>query len=69
MSSDNVVCSFCDRVLTSDEQGLNKKILDGDVRRRLWRCLSCMAEYLECTEDELYDKIEEFKAEGCKLFS
>ena len=28
----------------------------------------CLADYLECTVDELLDKIEEFKAEGCKLF-
>lgn len=69
MSSDNVACIFCGRALTRDEQGLNKKILEGDVRRGLWRCLSCMAEYLECTEDELSEKIEEFKSEGCKLFS
>lgn len=69
MLNDYDVCSFCDRVLTKDEQGLNKKILEGDVRRGLCRCLSCMAEYLECEEEELRDKIEEFKSEGCKLFS
>lgn len=31
-------------------------------------CLSCLAERLEVTEEELVDKIEEFKEEGCTLF-
>ena len=31
-------------------------------------CLDCLAEYLDCTVQELLDKIEEFKEEGCKLF-
>lgn len=31
-------------------------------------CMDCLADYLECTVDELLEKIEEFKAEGCKLF-
>lgn len=65
----NLSCKLCERVLTKDEVGLNQKILDGDVKHGLWRCLTCMAEYLECDEEELAEKIEEFKAEGCKLFS
>lgn len=64
----DLVCKICGRELTKDETGLNKKILDGDVKNGIWRCLSCMADYLECDEDELKEKIEEFKAEGCKLF-
>ncbi len=67
MESDPV-CKICGRVLTKDETGLNKKILDGDVKNGIWRCLSCMAENLECEVDELEEKIQEFKAEGCKLF-
>lgn len=66
--SDVDVCSICGRGLLKDEQGLNKKILDGDVKRGIWRCLSCMAEYLECEEDDLEERIEEFKEQGCKLF-
>ena len=31
-------------------------------------CMDCLAEYLGCTVDELLEKIEEFKEEGCKLF-
>ena len=64
-----IKCRLCDRPLTKDEQGLNQKILENDTQNGFWRCLPCMAEYLECDEEELRDKIEEFKAEGCKLFS
>lgn len=35
---------------------------------RDYYCLDCLADYLECTTDELLDKIEEFKEEGCTLF-
>ena len=31
--------------------------------------LNKLADYLGCTVDELLDKIEEFKEEGCTLFS
>lgn len=63
-----IQCKICGRSLTKDEHGLNKKILDGDVKNGIWRCLTCMADYLECGEEELLEKIEEFKAQGCKLF-
>ena len=65
----DLVCKICGRVLTKDEVGLNKKILDSDAKNGFWRCLSWIAENLECDVDELKEKIEEFKAEGCKLFS
>lgn len=31
-------------------------------------CMDCLADYLGCTVDELLEKIEEFKEEGCTLF-
>ena len=30
--------------------------------------MNCLAEFLGCTIDDLLDKIEEFKDEGCILF-
>ncbi len=65
---DEINCRICAQLLTKDEKGINQKILDGDVKNGIWRCLTCMADYLECEEDELKDKIKEFKAQGCKLF-
>ena len=46
--------------------GISKKLLgegDDDVL-----CLDCLAAYLDCSVDDLLDKIEEFKDEGCALF-
>lgn len=52
--------------MTKDEIGLTKKIID--KKAATFYCLSCMAEYLEVTEEELLAKIEEFKNAGCTLF-
>ena len=60
-------CYVCGKVpLTKDEIGLTKKIIDR--KTTTFYCLSCLAEYLEVTEEELLAKIEEFKDEGCALF-
>ena len=70
MASKKIIhCRFCDSALPKDVIALNKKIRDIEVKDGIYRWLTCMAEYLECSEEELVDKIEEFKAEGCKLFS
>lgn len=62
-----VDCVSCDnRELSKDEIGINKKLLGEDID--IFYCISCLAEYLDVTVDELCDKIEEFKEEGCKLF-
>lgn len=59
-----VVCGQDD--LDKDTIGIDKKLLGTEIAN--FYCMDCLAEYLECTADELLDKIEEFKAEGCKLF-
>lgn len=46
---------------------LNKKLLGKNIET--YYCLDCLADYLGVTKQELLDKIEEFKNEGCKLFS
>ncbi len=63
-------CRYCDKTpLTNDEIGLNKKLFESEAKKGLYMCLHCMADYLDCSEDDLREKIEEFKREGCKLFS
>ena len=57
----------CDKVLTKNEIGLNRKLIDDDAKS--FYCLDCLADYLEVTTEELQAKIDEFKQEGCKLFS
>lgn len=60
-------CVICGKHnLDKDSVGINKKLLGTDIEN--FYCMDCLADYLECTVDELLAKIEEFKAEGCKLF-
>ncbi len=60
-------CYVCGKQnLSKDEIGITKKLLGKNEQRMF--CLSCLAEQLEVTEEELVDKINEFKEEGCKLF-
>lgn len=65
MQIDCVACGEKD--LSRDTVGINKKLLGEDTSN--FYCMDCLAEYLECTVDELLDKIEEFKDEGCKFFT
>ena len=60
-------CVFCGKKhLEKDPIGINKKMLGENIDN--FYCMDCLAEYLGCTVQELLDKIEEFKEEGCKLF-
>lgn len=60
-------CYVCGKTpLTKDEIGLTKKIIDR--KATTFYCLSCLADYLEVTEEELLAKLEEFKNDGCTLF-
>lgn len=63
------LCHCCDSELKKDEIGINKKLLDEKTKKNIFLCMRCLAEYLECSEDDLREKIEDFKHEGCKLFS
>ena len=60
-------CYVCGKTcLTKDEIGLTKKLID---RKSInFYCIDCLADYLEVTTEELMDKLEEFKEEGCTLF-
>jgi DNA-directed RNA polymerase subunit RPC12/RpoP len=63
----NYECIACGKKnLDKNTIGLNKKLLGKDITN--YYCMDCLADYLECTLDDLYDKIEEFKDEGCTLF-
>lgn len=60
-------CDACEKALLSrDEIGVCKKLLGKDTAH--FYCLDCLAQYLECEVDELKAKIDQFKADGCKLF-
>lgn len=59
-------CHLCSAALEKDEIGATKKFLGRNVEKLM--CYSCLAEYLDCTVDELKCQIERFKEDGCGLF-
>lgn len=60
-------CKVCFKNnLTKEEIGITKKLIDCDTKE--FFCMDCLADYLGCTVEELLEKIEEFKEEGCTLF-
>ena len=61
-----VHCISCGKKpLTKDEIGINKKLLDADS----FYCMDCLANYLDADIQDILDKIEEFREQGCELFS
>lgn len=53
--------------LDKDTIALNKKLLGKNIKE--FYCIDCLANYLGCTAEDLIEKIEEFKEEGCELFN
>lgn len=63
----NKICISCGKEnITRDDIGINRKLLGEEVEA--FYCLDCLAEYLDVGTQDILDKIEEFKEEGCKLF-
>ena len=60
-------CIACGREnLDKDTIGINKKMLGTKCKQ--FYCIDCLAEYLDTSVDDLLEKIEEFKEDGCTLF-
>ena len=60
-------CVACDkRPLTKNEIGINKKLLG--AKSENFYCVACLANFLEVDPQDIFDKIEDFKHDGCKLF-
>lgn len=63
----SATCIACGKEdLSKNEIGINKKLLGESVDN--YYCLDCLADYLGVNIDDILEKIEEFRAEGCKLF-
>ncbi len=60
------ICHYCLSKLDRDTVGLNKKLLGRQTKQFL--CLKCLQGYLEVTEEELLEKIQYYKDQGCTLF-
>ena len=52
--------------LSKDEVGINLKLIGEDTEN--FYCLDCLASVLDVGVQDILDKIEEFKEEGCTLF-
>lgn len=67
MANKNYKCVACEKInLDKDTVGVNRKLLGTDIKS--FYCMDCLADYLGCTSQDILEKIEEFKEEGCKLF-
>lgn len=62
----NLICKQCGSALVKDVIALNKKLLSRDIGQ--YFCLTCLADYIGTTPDDLLIKIDEFKEQGCTLF-
>ena len=63
-----VNCISCGKnIITKNEIGINKKLFDENSST--FYCLDCLAAYLDVSVEDILDKIEEFKEEGCTLFN
>ena len=61
-----IKCKYCGKTLHKDWIALNKKLISRDLKEFL--CLNCLADDFDCTEEDLLEKIETFKEQGCILF-
>ena len=61
-----ILCCDCKKSLKKDEIALSKKLIDVDTVD--FYCLNCLSEVIGCTVDDLQDKIQEFREQGCTLF-
>lgn len=59
-------CYICGKIITKDEIGINKKLVDENLKK--FQCIDCLSSDLDISVEALEEKIEDFKKEGCKLF-
>ena len=60
-------CTSCWKTpLSKDEIGASKKLLGTDTKEIY--CIDCLAAYLEVMPEDIQDKIQMFKEDGCTLF-
>ena len=60
-------CIVCGKELKKDWIALHRKLLDLNAKE--YYCIVCLADNFSCEVEDLEVKIEEFKEQGCTLFS
>lgn len=59
-------CVICGRVLTQNEIGATKKLINRNSTEFL--CVSCLADKFGVTEEKINEMIEKYRKSGCTLF-
>jgi hypothetical protein len=60
-------CYVCGKEISKkNELGINMKLYGRNTQ--FFYCYDCLANELEITKEELYERIEYFKSQGCTLF-
>lgn len=60
-------CFQCGKALSYDEIGLTRKLVRRDATECL--CLTCLSRKFGVSVSCLQEKIEEYRAAGCRLFA
>ena len=61
-----VKCCICESELEKNTVGLNKKFCGRKLTK--YYCMICLASHLDVSVEDLMEKVEDFKAQGCMLF-
>ncbi|WP_099204081.1 hypothetical protein [Scatolibacter rhodanostii] len=59
-------CSACRCVVTNNEVALNIKLLGKQIATV--RCYACLAKALDCTVEDLHEKVAFYQSMGCSVF-
>lgn len=59
-------CIVCGKSLSVYDVGATKKLINRGAEEFL--CIPCLAKKFRVTEELIYQKIEEWKEQGCMLF-
>ena len=62
-------CHICGNPITSDERGLNRRLINRGMEDKDLLCIACLGEKFRLTEEDLRKMIFRFRRSGCTLFS
>ena len=66
---ENAFCAVCGRELTPDEIGASRKLINRGLPEEECLCLPCLASRFRVDESVLRKKIDQWREQGCVLFS
>lgn len=61
-----IACSGCDKIITSDEVALSKKLINRGTKD--FFCINCLSEFFNVSQTNLENKIVYYKKFGRTLF-